>query len=130
MDERVVAVSCGDRRVPAVVWIPSGVAAPVPLVLVGHGGGGHKRAATVVNMAAGLAREHGIATLAIDGPVNGERESNDDVARALRERDRHAYRRKYYLEKYDEMVEDWRAALDVAQRLPEIDPGAIGYWGL
>jgi dienelactone hydrolase len=112
------------------MWIPPAAQAPVPLVLVGHGGGGHKRAATVVNMAEGLVREHGIATLAIDGPVNGERESNDDAARALRNEDRHAYRRTYYLEKYDEMVEDWRAALDAAQRLPEIDPGAIGYWGL
>lgn len=112
------------------MWIPPAPTAPVPLVLVGHGGGGHKRAATVVNMAEGLMREHGIATLAIDGPVNGERESNDDAARELRKQDRHAYRRKFYLEKYDEMIEDWRAALDVAQRLPEIDPSAIGYWGL
>src|SRR5690349_3370461 len=107
MEERVLEVRSAGRRVPAVVWIPPAPAAPVPLVLVGHGGGGHKRAATVVNMAEGLAREHGIATLAIDGPVNGERESNDDAARELRKQDRHAYRRRFYLEKYDEMVEDW-----------------------
>ena len=128
--ERAVQVVCNGRRVPTALWIPPGATAPVPLVLVGHGGGGHKRAPTVVAMAEGLAREHGIATLAIDGPVNGERETNDDAARALRERDRHAYRRTYYLEKYDEMVEDWRAALDAAQQLPEIGHGPVGYWGL
>ena len=128
--ERAVDVHCNGRRVPTVLWIPSRAAAPVPLVLVGHGGGGHKKAPTVVTMAEGLAREHGIATLAIDGPVNGERETNDEAARALRQHDRHAYRRKYYLEKYDAMVQDWRAALDAAQELPEIGEGPVGYWGL
>ena len=128
--ERTVEVHCNGRRVPAVLWIPPGATTPVPLVLVGHGGGGHKRAPTVLAMAEGLAREHGIATLAIDGPVNGEREANDDAARLLRTQDRHAYRRTYYLEKYDAMVEDWRAALDAAQQVPEIDNGAVGYWGL
>jgi len=130
MRELALEVECNGRRVPAVVWIPSNATAPVPLVLVGHGGGGHKKAPTVIAMAEGLAREHAIATLAIDGPVNGERESNDDAARELRKQDRHAYRRRYYLEKYDDMVADWRAALDAAQRLPEIGQGSVGYWGL
>ncbi len=125
-----IDVICNGRRVPTLLWIPSGATAPVPLVLVGHGGGGHKRAPTVVTMAEGLAREHGIATLAIDGPVNGDRETNDDAARALRAQDRHAYRRTYYIEKYDQMVEDWRAALDAAQRRPEIGASPVGYWGL
>jgi dienelactone hydrolase len=130
MRERAVEVHCNGRSVPAVVWIPSGATAPVPLVLVGHGGGGHKRAPTVVAMAEGLARDHAIATLAIDGPVNGDRETNDDAARELRKQDRHAYRRRYYLEKYDEMIADWRAALDAARQLPEIGQGPVGYWGL
>ncbi len=128
--ERSLEVHCNGRTVPALVWLPSGTTAPVPLVLVGHGGGGHKRAPTVVAMAEGLAREHGIATLAIDGPVNGDRAANDDAAAALRKQDRHTYRRKYYFEKYDEMVQDWRAALDAAQQLPEIGEGPVGYWGL
>jgi dienelactone hydrolase len=81
-------------------------------------------------MAQGLAREHGIATLAIDGPVNGERDTNDDAARALRKQDRHAYRQTYYMEKYGQMVEDRRAALDAVQNLPEVGQGPVGYWGL
>jgi dienelactone hydrolase len=128
--ERALEVHCNGRTIPTALWIPSGATAPVPLVLVGHGGGGHKKAPTVVAIAEGLAREYGIATLAIDGPVNGERETNDGAARALREHDRLAYRRVYYLEKYDQMVEDWRAALDAAQQLPEIGKGPVGYWGL
>jgi dienelactone hydrolase len=128
--ERSIEVRYNGRTVPALVWLPSGATSPVPLVLVGHGGGGHKRAPTVVAMAEGLAREHAIATLAIDGPVNGDRAANDEAATALRKQDRHAYRRKYYFEKYDEMVQDWRAALDAAQQLPEIGEGPVGYWGL
>jgi dienelactone hydrolase len=130
IQERRLEVECHGRNVPSIVWTPLGRAAPVPLVLLGHGGGSHKRSAAVVAMAEALAREHAIATLAIDGPVNGEREANDPGALALRRSDRQAYRRKYYAEKYDEMVDDWRAALDVAQQLPEIDRGPVGYWGL
>ena len=128
--ERSLDVQCDGRRVPTVLWTPAAAVAPVPLVLVGHGGGGHKRAPTVVAMAEGLVREHGIAALAIDGPVNGDRDTNDDAARALRKQDRHAYRRTYYLEKYQAMVDDWRAALDAAQRIPEVCGGPVGYWGL
>jgi hypothetical protein len=49
--ERSVEVNCKGRRVPAVLWIPSSAPAEVPLVLVGRGGGGHKRAPTVLAMA-------------------------------------------------------------------------------
>lgn len=128
--ERSLDVSVDGRAVPCVLWTPQSKMLPMQVVLVGHGGGGHKRAPTVTRMAEGLAREHGIATLAIDGPVNGDRLANDAAARELRGRDRHAYRRKYYMEKYDEMVDDWRAALDVAQALPDVGVGPVGYWGL
>lgn len=128
--ERTLDVVCSGRVVPTVLWTPIGIDSPVPVVLVGHGGGGHKKAPTVAAMAEGLAREHGIATLAIDGPVNGDREENNEAARQLRQADRHAYRRAYYMEKYGQMVEDWRAALDAAQALPEIQEGPAGYWGL
>lgn len=132
LTEREIVVTCDGRTVPAVMWMPSGSDAttPVPLVLLGHGGGGHKRAPTITKMAEGLATEHGIASLAIDGPVNGDREANNDAAAELRRIDRHAYRRKYYMEKYDEMVADWQAALDVACAEPGINAGQIGYWGL
>ena len=28
------------------------------------------------------------------------------------------------------MIEDWQAALEVAQSLPEVGEGPVGYWGL
>ena len=128
--ERELDVVCGPRNVPTVLFTPSTKTGPHPLVLVGHGGGGNKRAPTVMKMAEGLAAEHGIATLAIDGPVNGDRDTNSEEAWSLRKSDRHAYRRKYYEEKYDEMVADWRAALDVAAAESDIEAERVGYWGL
>lgn len=129
IERNLEVTSCG-HAVPAVLWIPGGAAPPVPLVLAGHGGGSHKRSPAIVEMAQALAGEHGIATLAIDGPVNGDREANNEEARRIRNDDRPAYRRLYYMEKYDEMVADWRAALDAAQALPELGAGPVGYWGL
>ncbi|MCB1692606.1 MAG: dienelactone hydrolase family protein [Pseudomonadales bacterium] len=128
--EHLLDVTSEGRRVPTVLFTPVGADGPSRLVLVGHGGGGHKRAPTVMKMAEGLAAEHGIATLAIDGPVNGDRTANDETAAQLRRDDRQAYRRRYYMEKYDEMVADWRAALDVALARSDILGGPVGYWGL
>lgn len=113
--EHNLEVTSNGHRVPAVLWLPAEAKPPLPLVLVGHGGGGHKKAAPVVSMAQGLIQEHGIAALAIDGPVNGDREANSEKARQIRQQDRHEYRRRYYQEKYDEMVQDWRDALTVAR---------------
>ncbi len=128
--DRELDVVVSGRRVPTLLWTPRETEGPLPIVLVGHGGGGDKRARWVVAMAEGLAREHGVATLAIDGPVNGDRDTNSAEARELRERDRMEYRRRYYMAKYDEMIEDWRAALSVAQALPDVGEGPVGYWGL
>lgn len=128
--ERELHVTAGGRLVPTALWTPAGVASPLPLVLIGHGGGGHKRHPRIEHMAHGLVVEHGIAALAIDGPVNGDRATNNAEARALREADRDAYRRRYYMEKYDEMVEDWQAALTAAQALPDVGAGPVGYWGV
>lgn len=129
-EEMELTVVSNGHAVPTVVWLPKTTATTPSLVLVGHGGGGNKRAATVLKMAEGLATEHGIATLAIDGPVNGDRAANNDEARELRKQDRDAYRRTYYMEKYSEMVADWQAALDVALALPALSGATVGYWGL
>ena len=129
-EARQLEVTSNGHQVPTMLWLPRTGSSPTSLVMVGHGGGGHKQAPTVLKMAKGLAEEHGIATLAIDGPVNGDREANNEEARRIRQQDRNAYRRKFYMEKYSEMVDDWRAALDVALALPELAGAPVGYWGL
>jgi hypothetical protein len=64
----------GERDViTGVMWAPDQIAADSPLVLIGHGGGGHKRAPSVVPTARGFVREHGIPAVIIDAPGHGDR---------------------------------------------------------
>lgn len=54
-------------------WLPAGAASPLPLVLIGHGGGAHKAAENVIANGRGFVTEHGLAAVAIDAPGHGER---------------------------------------------------------
>src|SRR3954464_2084524 len=71
--ERSFAVEGGDEVVPGIVWTPEAATGPRPLVLVGHGGGGHKRMPYVLSLARRLVRHAGYAVAAIDGPGHGDR---------------------------------------------------------
>src|SRR3954453_18557877 len=64
----------GDHEVvPGIVWTPESQSGPRPLVLVGHGGSGHKRMPYVLSLARRLVRHAGYAVAAIDGPGHGDR---------------------------------------------------------
>ena len=49
--ERRFDVECEGRVVPGIVWTPDGVSGTRPLVLIGHGGTGHKRMDYVLALA-------------------------------------------------------------------------------
>ena len=116
--ERRFDVSCEGRTVPGIVWTPEGVSATRPLVLIGHGGTGHKRMDYVLALARRLVRHRGYAAAAIDGPGHGDREGAFD---------RNAWMTKDVI---DSMVADWKATRDALQALPEIGNRPLGYWGL
>lgn len=64
----------GDRdTITGILWAPATIEATSPLVLIGHGGGGNKRAATVLPTGRGFVIEHGIPAVCIDAPGHGER---------------------------------------------------------
>lgn len=125
--EQRLQIERNGRRVPALAWLPKGRRGRCPLVLVGHGGSGHKRSALVLDAAMPLVRDHGFVVAAIDGPVHGERRAVFDVGERVRDAFRALWAEGGSVEP---MVADWRAALDHLCRMPEVDTGAIGWYGI
>jgi dienelactone hydrolase len=128
--ERRFDVAGADGTVPGIVWTPEAGTGPRPLVLVGHGGTGHKRMPYVLSLARRLVRHKGYAVAAIDGPGHGDRPAPtapsdepagagirqtfmDDIAAAA-----------------DGMTADWTTTLSELRALDGVGDGPLGYWGL
>ena len=72
--EREFEIQGARDTITGVMWSPEGgVPANSPLVLIGHGGGGNKKAPSIVPTGRGFVLEHGIPAVAIDAPGHGER---------------------------------------------------------
>jgi dienelactone hydrolase len=120
-----LTVERDGQRIPTVCWQPAGGARGV--VLACHGGSGHKLSNAIL-MIAQACLPLGLAVLAIDGPVQGERRTDGDLtpgtARlAFREAWRAGVGRTT-------MADDMRAALDALQRLPGFAELPVGYIGV
>jgi dienelactone hydrolase len=130
VSERRFDARRAGRVIPGVLWMPEDPpAAPPPLVLMGHGGSAHKRQDYIVGLGRRLVRHHGLAAVAIDGPVHGDRRAdagadieavNKDFWRTWRDDPAMT----------DEMVADWRAVLDALQEPGRLGAGPVGWWGL
>lgn len=115
MAERAFRLPRTGGDVPGVLWLPPGAAG---VVLVGHGGSGHKRSDRVRGLAAAFASS-GLATVAIDGPFHGERAAGDHRARMLTEG----------VEKVlDRVTTEWQATIDALA--DEVDTDRMGYLGM
>lgn len=120
------------RTVPGLLWTPDGGdgAAPRPLVLVGHGGSGHKGEEHVRALARRLVRHHGLAAAAIDGPVHGDRRAEPDAPPELVLLE---FAQAWAADgeaMTDAMVADWRATVDALQLAGIAAPGPLGWWGV
>ena len=124
--ERDFELQVEGRTVPGVLWTPAQVEAPGPLVLLGHGGSGHKREQYITALARRLVRHFGFAAAAIDGPDHGDRRPDGGLDRDKVWAERQE--RRTGPDSTDAMVADWKASLDWLQG--ELHPTAIGYWGL
>jgi dienelactone hydrolase len=122
--ERGFTVEGNGHVIPGVLWRPSAPLGPRPLVLMGHGGGGHKRNERMVILGRMFAADYGWCAAAIDGPVHGERGSVTDASDP-------AYRQMWQRsEIVQDMIDDWKATLDALSILGEVDASRVGYWGV
>ena len=117
-------VHCEGRRIPSLLWRPDGTP-PRALALLGHGGSLHKRADYVLAIARRLARQHQIASLAIDGPGHGERRDAGSDRKAANAEFEKSWQRP---EASDEVVAEWKTALDAVET--EFGAVPVGYFGL
>ncbi len=127
-------------EVPGVLWSPASALGGAPLVLMGHGGGLHKKTPAQAARARDMVTSWGFHVAAIDAPGHGERPRTaaDDRARtdmrsAMAAGDHERFKAVsigYTRSLAARAVPEWRATLDALQRLPSIGPDApIGYGG-
>lgn len=111
--------------VPCAAWLPA-TPPPWPLVLVGHGGSGHKRSDRIVGLGRWFSSHAQIAALAIDGPYHGDRVPAPLPAAV--------YQRRMLDEGLqfvtDRMTADWTAAIAALGSLGPVDATRLGVFGL
>jgi dienelactone hydrolase len=125
-------------EIPGVLWTPAGAAGVRPLILMGHGGGQHKKAPGVVARAHRFVAAGGFAVAAVDVPGHGDRPTDEEY-------DRIATQNQARVAAGEELapliagfqalvarqtVPEWRAVLDTVQELDYVGAGPVGYWGV
>lgn len=126
-------------EVPGVLWSPTSVAPGAPLLLMGHGGGLHKRAPGLVARAREAVLRDGFHVAAIDAPGHGDRARSDEdrrwVAAMLRAREENEplapIIAPFNGSLAERAVPEWQLTIDALQALHEIGAEApIGYSGM
>lgn len=126
--------------VPGVIWSSPAGSPHAPVVLMGHGGGQHKKTPAQVARAHHYVTTWGFTVVAVDAPGHGDRPrtARDDQARAdlqqaMRSGDTArvaSVSARYGAALAEQAVPEWRLILDALQELPEVGPGTpIGYGG-
>jgi alpha-beta hydrolase superfamily lysophospholipase len=127
-------------EVPGVLWSPASGPDHAPVVLMGHGGGLHKKTPAQQARAVDAVTKWGFHVAAIDAPGHGRRHltAEDEQARvefkqARAAGDNERFRKAsiaYALSLTERAVPEWQQTLDALQELPEIGPEApIAYGG-
>ncbi|WP_330302137.1 MULTISPECIES: alpha/beta hydrolase [unclassified Streptomyces] len=126
-------------ELPGVLWSPASGADRAPLVLMGHGGGTHKKAPAMTGRAHLLVTGCGFHVACIDAPGHGDRPrtAHDEQEIAVMQRAMAAGEPvgpivvRYNAHLAERAVPEWQATLDALQELPEIGTdGPVGYFGL
>ena len=125
-------------EIPGALWAPAGAAGTRPLILMGHGGGQHKKAPDIMARARRFVAECGFAVAAVDVPGHGDRPKDEEY-------DRIATENQARVEAGEELapliagfqalvarqtIPEWRAVLDALQELDHVGTDAAGRWRL
>ncbi|MQY07492.1 hypothetical protein ACRB68_55930 [Actinomadura sp. RB68] len=123
--------------VPGVLWSPVSGAERAPLVLMGHGGGTHKKHPAMSGRARLLVDGCGFHVAVLDAPGHGDRprtaHDEAEIAELFRARAAGEPEGPIVVRYNDHLarlaVPEYRTLLDALQELPEIE-GPAGYWGI
>jgi pimeloyl-ACP methyl ester carboxylesterase len=131
------AFTLGD--ITGLLWAPASGYGRSPLVLLGHGGGQHKKAPGVLARARHFVTACGFAAAAIDAPGHGGRPrtvADEQQVAAIRQGRQAGEPLGPVVARNNaqlavQAVPEWQATLDALQDLAEIgSAGPVGYWGL
>jgi dienelactone hydrolase len=125
-------------ELPGVLWTPAGVTGRRPLVLLGHGGGEHKKAPAIVGLARRLVAERGFAVVAVDAPSHGDRPKDEEYGRIVTENHARVAAgaelapliAEFQALVARQTVPEWRAVLAAVQELDHVGAGPVGYRGV
>ncbi|HEX5114427.1 MAG TPA: alpha/beta hydrolase [Pseudonocardiaceae bacterium] len=125
-------------ELPGVLWTPEGATGTRPLILMGHGGGQHKKAPSLLARAHRFVTECGFAVAAVDVPGHGDRPTNEEydrIATANQARVEAGADVAPLIAEFQAMVArqtvpEWRTFLDAVQKLEHVGAGPVGYWGV
>ncbi|SBT94702.1 Dienelactone hydrolase [Streptomyces sp. DI166] len=124
--------------IPGALWTPEHAAGTRPLILMGHGGGRHKKDPDILVLAHRFVTACDFAVVAVDVPNHGDRPVDPTY-------DRIATENQARVEAGEELapliadfqalvarqtVPEWQAVLDAVQRLAHVGSGPVGYWGV
>jgi pimeloyl-ACP methyl ester carboxylesterase len=124
-------------EIPGVLWTPEG-AGTRPLIVLGHGGGQHKKAPGIVARARRFVAECGFAVVAVDVPGHGDRPKDENYDRIATENQARVAAGEelapliagFQALVARQTVPEWQAVLDAVQQLDHVGPGPVGYWGV
>ncbi|SRR5581483_8512097 len=125
-------------EIPGVLWTPEGATGTRPLILLGHGGGRHKKAPGVLAPARRFVTECGFAAACIDVPNHGDRPEDGKYSRIAAENaarieagaDPAPLIASFQALAARQTVPEWQSVLDALQKLDHVGPGPVGYWGV
>lgn len=127
-------------EVTGALWSPASGSEHAPVVLMGHGGGLHKKTPGLLSRARQYVTAYGYTVVAIDAPGHGDRprtaedeRAGADLRQAMAAGDTERVKSvsvSYGTSLAERAVPEWQATLDALQELPEIGTEApIGYGG-